>query len=220
VQFGERFAAPCPYAAFRSGVAHRDDAPRSSTPRDVLRVNRVLHPLAPIEQRDEWRLVGGTERGDTNAATVARVTVHPRCYYYAQLRAGSASGCRTGGKEAGQVESNNRERTQASECRSGGGSGGGERRYTAGRQRRRGRGRGRGRRRGQRWESVAVVVVVEVSTTDGGGSGGSGGQSPSRRGCRRKEAATRPQKRRGVRGRACRHVQTARRLYSDGTTKR
>lgn len=61
--------------------------------------------------------------------------------------------------------------------------------------------------------------MVEVPTTDGGGSGGSGGQSLSRRGCRRKEAVTRPQKRRGVRGRACRHVQTARRLYSDGTTK-
>lgn len=63
------------------------------------------------------------------------------------------------------------------------------------------------------------MVVVEVPTTDGGGSGGSGEQSLSRRGCRRKEAATRPQKRRGVRGRACRHIHTVRRLYSDGTTR-
>lgn len=71
---------------------------------------------------------------------------------------------------------------------------------------------------GSRWRWLGGCVV-EVPTTDGGGSGGSGGQSPSRRGCRRKEAATRLQKRRGVRGRACRHVQTARRLYSDGTMR-
>lgn len=54
VQFGERFAVPhppaSPYVALRSSVTHRGDAPRSCTPRDVLRVNRVLHPLALIEQ--------------------------------------------------------------------------------------------------------------------------------------------------------------------------
>lgn len=47
--------------------------------------------------------------------------------------------------------------------------------------------------------SDRAAVVVD-NGRGGGGSGGSGGQSAPRRGCRRKEAVTRPQKRRGKRG--------------------
>lgn len=102
VQFGECFCIRVRTVALRSGVAYRGDAPRSSTPRDALRVNRVLHPLALIEQRDHGAVSRGP-KGGTSAATVARVAVHPRCYYYAQLRADSASGCQAGGKEREEV---------------------------------------------------------------------------------------------------------------------
>jgi len=119
--------------------------------------------------RERGRGGKGGQKGETSAATVTRITAHPRCYYYAQLRVGSASGWR---KEAGgrcTIDSTKRAHTAE---RSVGGVNKDDEDEDVGKD-------NVGSRR-------LVAVVEATGDSGGGGAGGSGGQSTSRRGCREK----------------------------------
>lgn len=115
---------------------------------------------------------GGGQKGETSAATVTRITAHPRCYYYAQLRVGSALGWRkeVGGRGAdARFDSTKRAHTAE---RSVGGVNKDDEDEDVGKD-------NVGSRR-------LVAVVEATGDSGGGGAGGSGGQSTSRRGCREK----------------------------------